>query len=471
MTSLSLCMIVRDEAQNIARCLNSVQGVADEIVIVDTGSTDDTVALCEAMGARVWQQPWQDDFSRARNAALDRANGEWIFVLDADDEVDPRDRLKIRPLLDDSSADAYFFVTENWVGSLEDPLSIRYAQIRLFRNRIDFRYEGVIHEIIPALSEARSKMIPIRIIHRGYLNEEVTNRNKINRNITLLEKSLSKRPKDPWLNYYLGNEMLRADHPYKADQRYSDALQYLQHEVWIPDLPLKYATSAWQSGDLQKSIELLKQGLLHTPRYTDLWYVLAMIYYDQNLLEKASQAFEKCLELGEAPSAYQTLEGVGTFRPSYYLGLIALEKDDLQGGRRGFVQAISYCPAFQPAIVQLCLCDWIVDAFDEARSILQATEAVIENNNRSWIDALYDLTDIFATRRLSLDWFSKEVHQSSLFSALESLSHFDRNDVVGSIFYQLPNDGRRSLSEQPWLYKALSNFWRWTLTCLEDLRC
>ena len=86
---LSLSMIVRDEEAHLGECLRSVQGFADEMVVVDTGSTDATVAIAEAAGARVEQIPWPGDFAPARNQALEFLNGDWVLVLDADEQLRP----------------------------------------------------------------------------------------------------------------------------------------------------------------------------------------------------------------------------------------------------------------------------------------------------------------------------------------------------------------------------------------------
>ena len=93
-------MIVRDEEKNLPHCSKSVEGVFDEIIIVDTGSTDRTVEIARSFGARVFDFVWVDDFAAARNAALARATGDYAFWLDADDVVDPPQRLKLEALLD-----------------------------------------------------------------------------------------------------------------------------------------------------------------------------------------------------------------------------------------------------------------------------------------------------------------------------------------------------------------------------------
>jgi len=112
---LSLCMIVKNEEANLSRCLDSVKDIVDEIIIIDTGSTDNTVRIAESYGAKVFSIQWNDDFSEARNASLEKANGKWILLMDADDELAQEDRHKVRDLLVDG-IEGYFFKTISYVG-------------------------------------------------------------------------------------------------------------------------------------------------------------------------------------------------------------------------------------------------------------------------------------------------------------------------------------------------------------------
>ncbi|MFB5685249.1 glycosyltransferase family 2 protein, partial [Paenibacillus terreus] len=97
--SISLCMIVRNEEKYLPKCLSSVQRIVDEIIIVDTGSTDDTVAIAKSFGAKVIQMPWQNSFADARNRGFDEATGDWILWLDADEEMDVNEAEKLKGLL------------------------------------------------------------------------------------------------------------------------------------------------------------------------------------------------------------------------------------------------------------------------------------------------------------------------------------------------------------------------------------
>ena len=112
-------MIVKNEELNLAKCLMSVKPVADEIIVVDTGSTDKTKAIASALGAKVFDFPWTNDFSEARNYSLSKASGDWILVLDADEMVSPLDHDKLKKLINRKAEKrvAYTMVTRNYTRS------------------------------------------------------------------------------------------------------------------------------------------------------------------------------------------------------------------------------------------------------------------------------------------------------------------------------------------------------------------
>jgi glycosyltransferase involved in cell wall biosynthesis len=188
--ALSLCMIVKNERDNLPACLDSAAGLADEIIVVDTGSSDGTQELARARGARVVQSDWTGDFSRARNLSLAEAKGAWILWLDADDRLLEEDRKAIRRLAEADPArspKAYGFLIKNSIdggrtGSV-------FNQIRLFPNRPDLRFRFPVHEqILPALEAAGLPVeySDIRVLHTGYA-DPVLGRAKQVRNKEILE--------------------------------------------------------------------------------------------------------------------------------------------------------------------------------------------------------------------------------------------------------------------------------------------
>ena len=147
--AISLCMIVRNEAGRLARCLESAAGVADEIVIVDTGSSDSSREIAASRGAAVIDFDFtRVDFASARNGGLACASGAWILVLDADETLHPQSVPLIRELAAHGENAGYYFERSNRQAEAKDPI-IDYV-VRLFPNRPDYRYRGRVHETVDA---------------------------------------------------------------------------------------------------------------------------------------------------------------------------------------------------------------------------------------------------------------------------------------------------------------------------------
>jgi tetratricopeptide (TPR) repeat protein len=189
---LTAAMIVRDEQEHIGDCLASLDGVVDEIVVVDTGSTDDTVAIARAHGATVYTETWHDDFSQARNQALDRAHGEWILYIDADERLQPMERNTVDDLLVSTDHVAYRVLLRPFVGATQ------CREYRLWRNDPRIRFEGVIHEkVVPSIKAVAAAdarhigLCDLAVDHLGYDGDQTT---KHLRNLPLLEAQLRTEP-------------------------------------------------------------------------------------------------------------------------------------------------------------------------------------------------------------------------------------------------------------------------------------
>lgn len=190
---LSVCMIVRNEAAVLGACLASVREIADELIIVDTGSTDGTVAIASEFEARVIEMPWPGDFSLARNRSLEAASGRWILVLDADETLRPEAQRALRTLTEAPAEAAYKLVQ---VGSDYLGMPMRMEIVRLFPNRPDIRFTFPIHEQVdPALARAGVPVLGcgIELQHSGYDSPEksAAKRAQYRR---LIEEALARSP-------------------------------------------------------------------------------------------------------------------------------------------------------------------------------------------------------------------------------------------------------------------------------------
>jgi glycosyltransferase involved in cell wall biosynthesis/predicted TPR repeat methyltransferase len=206
---LSLNMIVRNEEQNIRECLSSIAGLFDEMVIVDTGSTDGTATIARKLGARVIHVPWNDNFSDARNAALEHTSGKWVFWLDADDRLDAHAVRTLRSLIARSIPCGAYCTIESPTG--ENGGVVQNYTLRLFPNRADIRWSGAVHEqIVHCLHAAGIELLrceEFTIRHIGYRDGGDSLKKSL-RNLKLLANELAARPEDPYILLSLGQEFL-----------------------------------------------------------------------------------------------------------------------------------------------------------------------------------------------------------------------------------------------------------------------
>ncbi len=342
---LTLCLIARDEEDTLARCLASVRGVADEIVLVDTGSTDRTMETARSFGARVFVLPWTGSFSEARNHSIEQARGEWILVLDADEEVHPDDRARLRALIErsvaspETSPEGYFLVTISYIG--DEPGDQYEADLRLslFRNRAAYRYRGAIHEdVVDSIREASRGTeegapptapgaTDIRILHYGYLTPRWMSKDKSRRNMAALRAELALTPDDPFLRYSLGAELM-------ALQDYAGALRELEiaRTAWTPGAPpypdlVKKIALCWMArADYHRSREVLRNGVGTYPDFTDLWYLLGWTELQLGEHRLSADRYRRCLALGPPPPRYSSSSGVGGALAYHGLAQVSLAR-------------------------------------------------------------------------------------------------------------------------------------------------
>jgi tetratricopeptide (TPR) repeat protein len=206
---LSLSMIVRDEADRLERCLASVAGFVDEMVLLDTGSVDDTVAIAERCGAVVHRLPWPGDFAPARNEALKHVHGDWVLVLDADEVLGEQAREPLRQLMADPDL-LLINLLRNELGAAMAP----YSNVsRLFRRHPDIRwsrrYHAMVDDSVAALlaREPRWRLAdcPVpALLHDGYRPELLASGNKAQRLRAAMEAELAERPGDAYAAAKLG---------------------------------------------------------------------------------------------------------------------------------------------------------------------------------------------------------------------------------------------------------------------------
>jgi glycosyltransferase involved in cell wall biosynthesis len=298
--TVSAALIVRDESKFISDCLRSLVDHVDEIVVVDTGSGDDTIAIASRFPVNLYQFPWCGDFSAARNYALDRAASDWILYIDADERLAIPDRDEFHRLLADRRQVAWKLRLHPRVGWTA------YSELRLFRNDQRIRFHGVIHERIWPGVEAVARaddlgvgLCDVALHHVGY---EADQSFKNSRNIPLLRTYLSRDPNRLYCCWHLG-ECLRLSgddegaidawtngiarrRDFKADDRRLDSGVLDDSILYVSLLKLKHAR-----GD--GIDELAAEALARFPAQLAIQWLAALIALERGDFAAASAILER----------------------------------------------------------------------------------------------------------------------------------------------------------------------------------
>lgn len=243
-------MIVKNEARHLPACLASISGLVDEIVVVDTGSTDQTREIAIAAGAKLYEYPWHGDFAAARNQALERASGDWILYIDADERVRKPNRPALLEVLRRDDVVSYK------VRFHPRPGFTAYPEYRIFRNDPRIRFEGVIHESpragmrAVAAEDGRSiQPCAVTIDHVGYEGDQS---HKHDRNLPLLLQRTQVPPVRTYMWWHLG---------------------FTYRELG----QLEAAEAAWLN-----AIAPARDGSARTREESQCYGELAKLYYDQD---------------------------------------------------------------------------------------------------------------------------------------------------------------------------------------------
>lgn len=319
-------MITKDEEQLLPQCLDSVKKYVDEIIIVDTGSTDHTCEIAQQYHAKVYHQPWENHFSKARNYGLKKAKGDWILFLDADETLENGENLSKLILQADKDVEGYLFHILNYSDEAKTQIE-KSISLRLFRNKPELFFSGAIHEQLP-IEGKKLAVANLSIHHYGYIPFIINEKEKSKRNFTILHEELKRQPKEPFLLYNLGNEYLRIQKPQEAILNFTKAINYIDGDNGFEArlyklLILSYLRiNNWNDG-----LNTARQAIRKFPDYPDLYFVRGLLYEGNNELNLALKDFFICLdfqnkELSTEQFMYVIEEGITSFKSLAHIGRV-----------------------------------------------------------------------------------------------------------------------------------------------------
>jgi len=238
-------MIMRDSAKTLSRCLDSVRGLVSEIIIVDTGSVDNSVNIARSYGAQVYSDPWQNDFARPRNIGIEKARGQWILIMDPDETISKKDHIKVKTLTQIKKYDAFLLTTFNYGPFSRDP---KYKIIpngkdptgkfpgytpstktRFFRNGLGIKFEGCWHELVDWYI-IRHKLLmaksPVPVHHWNHEIAQVSMLHKRQFYLRMGEKKVGQWPRSGKAHWELAVAEMAHKYFYRAHNSILKAIQY-----------------------------------------------------------------------------------------------------------------------------------------------------------------------------------------------------------------------------------------------------
>jgi len=297
--TISLCMMVKNEEELLPQCLESIKDVVDEIIVVDTGSTDGTIEIAESYGATVYHHPWENDFSKHRNQSISYATSDWIFIIDADEELSPHSSVQLRQTISEVLPEvSYLYLEVHDKNTNGQVMSVMHRPL-LFRNHMGFKYKNFIHNELELKGCGDTSNLVL--FHYGYHLSPEKMKAKFERTTRLLKKRMEEEPDRPEAPFFLckscGTEKLSAEAIYYG----LITRQRLEKLGNVPTFFLEIfyiiALSFYRMKMYALAEATCLEGLKLFPEYIDLYFILSDICKISGRLQEAVNHAQQYLTL------------------------------------------------------------------------------------------------------------------------------------------------------------------------------
>lgn len=335
--SLSLCVIAKDAEKDLANCLNSVKGLVDQIILIDTGSSDNTKSIARLFGAKIYDYVWNDNFADARNFSLEKVNTDWVLILDTD-ETFVGDKDTINKIINQDYQEKipmYFIDILTYTKENFDNYDYYQKKIRLFPKSNNILFENIVSEEIihpqGTLNLLGLNAKGLAIKH--FLKEGPKSKSK--RNVLMLKKQLKKTPDSFYYNYLMGKECLQHNLFNKAFSCYQVALDSndKKDDIYLSEICTDIIKILYRQGEKEEALnECLRREKI-CQNNPDFWLTYGYLVLREGDLETARDSFKKCLDLD--PPAHLIMISIEniTWKPEMMLGYTYLRLKDYENAR------------------------------------------------------------------------------------------------------------------------------------------
>ncbi|MDB5343899.1 MAG: glycosyl transferase family 2 [Schlesneria sp.] len=360
---LSLCMIVRNNETTIGSCLESIRPWVDEMIVVDTGSSDATADICQRLGAIVHHWAWCDDFSAARNESVRHATGEWIFWMDSDDTIPVECGQRLRMLADSNHvANILGYVIQvHCPGPNNDTQDVTAVDhVKLFRNRPELRFEHRIHEqILPAIRRCGGEVAftDIYVVHSGADHTTQGRQRKLERDFRLLRLDLEERPDHPFVLFNLG--MTHAD-----VHQHVEAVRWLERCLQVSRMDESHVRKAYallisslmQLRELERATQVCRQAADLYPNDKEILFRQAMLAHELGRLQEAVELYQQVLKPSGSRHFASVDIGLSGFKARHNLALVHEDLGQYDSAETEWRSILTEQAEYAPAQIGLIEC-------------------------------------------------------------------------------------------------------------------
>jgi tetratricopeptide (TPR) repeat protein len=371
--SVTACLIVKNEEAHLDRCLKSLEGFADEIVVVDTGSTDRTIDIAVSYGAKIGHFKWCDDFAAARNASLELATGRWALWIDADEEIAPGSLNALREGLIRPQFGGYFIRIVNFLSDTSEGSQYVHTPVRLFQNLPGVSFQGRIHEqVLPSIAKLGMKTATLSdatLNHYGYRPSEMESKNKLDRTISMLEREVKAHPDNAFHWFNLANAFSVAGIHDRAEQAALKANQFAPSDAsYIRETYQILVSAQIGLGKFEQALETCdeaeKRGAHSILNEFERGLALFKLYRN----EEALQSIDKCFQM-DWPEGLTGDYGIFTHKRHLLKGQILSQMDRYDEALPLFDFALGIDPDFDVCLFSKAATLENMGRFDEAQPL------------------------------------------------------------------------------------------------------
>ncbi|MDH3892635.1 MAG: tetratricopeptide repeat protein [candidate division Zixibacteria bacterium] len=367
--TISACLMVKNEEELLPGCLESVRDWVDEIIVVDTGSTDRTVEIADSYGAVIHHQAWEGDFSKHRNYTLELATSDWVFIIDADERFDTRDVPVLLELIGSGEHSIISIGVFNGFKGANHTVTFTNS-VRSWRRELDLRYEGIVHNVLKIPDDVLICRAPIKMEHLGYDLSPEKLEAKFDRTMELLHKQVASKPDDGFAWFNIAQALRgRLDKPDPELRRQAIGAAEKAVEYNKSDIPTEFpqhimalnhvAAISFIEGKLERAEDYARRALRLKPDYLDPLMLLGMICNRQEHYQQAIDAYQTYLDSQALFSEHEEASSMILYYSDsrdaalYGMGQAAFALGDPQEAQKYYRRVLEQTPDYADTALQL----------------------------------------------------------------------------------------------------------------------